>query len=620
MMINKIIKGSLNSLLVVIIMLLSFNAIAQKSGYLQVNGKIRKDNKPEVGVTIEINAIGLPSQTVSSKDNGAFNFNMTLQKNYTLKFVKSGLVTKVIEFSTIVPADQSDIIYQKEFNIDLFSDVAGVSQDKSMNKPVAKFAYNPTYEDFEYDQSYSKQIQSEQDVARKIAEDQNKLLERARLDSLNKAWNDSLAKVKTRQAELMAQKAEQDRINAEKEKLKQDSITRANAAASAASAFAAKEKSRQDSLTQAKAKSDALAEAREKAKQDSLSKASTEQARQKELADIRLKAQQDSTLAANERKSKSDAIAKERADAEAKLKADADLKAAAKAKQDSLIQADAAEKAKKDALALAKEQEKARVKFQADSTDRANLLKAQADKDAALAKTKADDQAKADLAQKAKDAEQKKINDQVKLKAQQDSTLRADAAKQKEDADAKLKAQADAKAKVGADRLKAVADSKAKQDSLTAAYQAAKDKDDANRLKAAADAKAKQDSITAANQAARDKDEADRKAKVLAEIEAKKKALSQANAKQDDKATKPTTPNTNIPKIIDSDYKDGVTEETINENNRAIYRTVVKKDGAASNYQKIVYNWGGVFYFKNDNSITELTFQQELKNAKADNK
>ena len=29
-----------------------------------------------------------------------------------------------------------------------------------------------------------------------------------------------------------------------------------------------------------------------------------------------------------------------------------------------------------------------------------------------------------------------------------------------------------------------------------------------------------------------------------------------------------------------------------------IYRTVVKKDGITSNYQKIVYTWGGIFYFK----------------------
>jgi hypothetical protein len=39
--------------------------------------------------------------------------------------------------------------------------------------------------------------------------------------------------------------------------------------------------------------------------------------------------------------------------------------------------------------------------------------------------------------------------------------------------------------------------------------------------------------------------------------------------------------------------------------------------GTAYNYQKIVYNWGGVFYFKNELSMTEITFDQEIKNARA---
>ena len=75
-----------------------------------------------------------------------------------------------------------------------------------------------------------------------------------------------------------------------------------------------------------------------------------------------------------------------------------------------------------------------------------------------------------------------------------------------------------------------------------------------------------------------------------------------------------------IPKIRDSDYKEGVTDETVNETNRVIYRTVVKKDGNAFNYQKIAYTWGGVFYFKNDNSITQILFEQELKNARSEMK
>jgi hypothetical protein len=74
---------------------------------------------------------------------------------------------------------------------------------------------------------------------------------------------------------------------------------------------------------------------------------------------------------------------------------------------------------------------------------------------------------------------------------------------------------------------------------------------------------------------------------------------------------------TAVPKILSSDYKEGITEETVKESNRTIQRVVVKMDGSATNYQKIVYNWGGIFYFKNEGSITQSTFEQDIKNAKA---
>jgi hypothetical protein len=105
---------------------------------------------------------------------------------------------------------------------------------------------------------------------------------------------------------------------------------------------------------------------------------------------------------------------------------------------------------------------------------------------------------------------------------------------------------------------------------------------------------------------------------VLADIEAQKKLLGKSNQTEEKTAKqqpKPAAPA--IPKIRDSDYLEGITEETVNENNRTIYRTVVKKEGTTFNYQKIVYNWGGIFYFKNEVSMTQLLFEQELKNSKA---
>lgn len=641
---NKLNKKQLKCYLILALFLTSLGSFAQKNGYLQINGKIRKDNKPEQGVSIQIAASGAQSQTVASKDNGGFTFNLDLQKSYTIKFIKAGLVTKVVEFNTTVPGDQLDIIYQKEFNIDLFPDIVGVSQDKAMSKAVAKFSYNATYEDFEYDQNYSKQILGEQEAVRKVAEDVNKQQERARLDSLNKAWNDSLVKAKAREAELLAKRSEQDKTNAEREKAKQDSIVRANASAQAAAISAAREKNRQDSLNLANSKAQSLAEAQEKERQDALAKAKLDEARQKELAAAADKRRQDSISQAGVDKARADAIAKDKAAADAKIKAAADALAAEKARVDAISKAEVAArqrqkaisdstekanidakrteelariklKADKDAKALAENKASERSKFVADSTSRAQALKDKQQKDALAAKAESDKlraenelkarekqkqdsiqkqrdlqlaeaKAKVEAATKIKEDEEKRKAEIAKEKARKDSSNAAALAQQKADADAKLKAAADAKASA-----------------------------DAEKQRLAAKTKAHQDSIYLANAAAREKEDADRQSKAYAEIEAKKKMLGKSSAVTEDKQVTPKTV-APIPKIIDSDYKEGITEETIKETNRTIYRTVVKKDGAANNYQKVAYNWGGVFYFKNDNVMTELSFKQEINNFK----
>jgi membrane protein involved in colicin uptake len=146
------------------------------------------------------------------------------------------------------------------------------------------------------------------------------------------------------------------------------------------------------------------------------------------------------------------------------------------------------------------------------------------------------------------------------------------------------------------------------------ADQEAKVKAEEDRKKQALAEKARQDSLTAATKALKDKEEADRKAKITADIQAQKDALAKANTYEKTSANK--APTTAVPKIVASDYQEGITDEKITEVNRSIQRTVVKKDGVTTNYQKITYNWGGVFYFKNESSITQTTFDTELSQAK----
>ena len=302
---------------------------------VELKGKIKRDNKPLGGVTIQVTGNGITPQTITSKENGGFTIVLDLQKSYSVTFIKSGLVSKLIEFNTKVPADAADILYQFDFKIDLFDDLAGVSNSNAMLKPVARVAYNPTYENFMDDENYTRQVRNEQENARKTAEEILRKQEKIRLDSLNKLWSDSLAKAKSRDSQSLADKAQLERLRLEKEKARRDSIDKVNSLAQET----AKEKARLDAEAKLKQKQDAelaaslAAKARQKAIDDSTQKAQTEA---KALADIKAKEEKDRLDAEAKLFEKQGLDAEQAASIAAKEKAQADAKAlaAAKAKEE----------------------------------------------------------------------------------------------------------------------------------------------------------------------------------------------------------------------------------------------------------------------------------------------
>jgi hypothetical protein len=61
-------------------------------------------------------------------------------------------------------------------------------------------------------------------------------------------------------------------------------------------------------------------------------------------------------------------------------------------------------------------------------------------------------------------------------------------------------------------------------------------------------------------------------------------------------------------------YPLGVTEETIIGTGVVILqRVVVKESNDVYVYQKKMFSWGGISYFRDTKSITESTFEQETK-------
>ena len=60
-------------------------------------------------------------------------------------------------------------------------------------------------------------------------------------------------------------------------------------------------------------------------------------------------------------------------------------------------------------------------------------------------------------------------------------------------------------------------------------------------------------------------------------------------------------------------YEEGITWEEIKEPKRTITRAIVVHGEQADEFKKIRYNWGGIYYFKNGQSITQGLFQQGTK-------
>ena len=270
---------------------------------------------------------------------------------------------------------------------------------------------------------------------------------------------------------------------------------------------------------------------------------------------------------------KADADTKAKADAEAKKKADADAKA----------KADAGAKTKSDADAKAKADADAKAKADAEAKK-----KADADADA-KAKADAEAKKKADADAKAKADAKTKSDADAKAKADTDAKAKADAeAKKKADADAKTDAEAKGKAKntirgdIGGSEVK---------------YKAAIVRGD-NSMKF----KQYPDAAAAYTEALTYKPN---------DAYATNK-LAQAQKNLQPVATNTVTTQKNVNPLT-LKYPQGITEETVAEKGGVVIKRILVKGDDAWVYKKKVFNWGGVQFYKDDETITESIWESETR-------
>jgi hypothetical protein len=239
-------------------------------------------------------------------------------------------------------------------------------------------------------------------------------------------------------------------------------------------------------------------------------------------------------------------------------------------------------KAKNDAKAQAEAEAAARKKAEEDAKNKLkNDAKSKAEAEAeAKRKLAADEEAKRKAADEAK-----RLAEEEAKRAANESAAEA-AARKKAEAEAKKAAEEEAKAKA-----------KAEADAIAAAK---RDADEAAKAKAAAEAEAEMKKREEAKLKA--EEEAKARAEAKAQEMAQRKAEAEAKRLAAEEAKKIYV------KKIEYDTEEGA--------NYIITKTIITntKDEKIV-YKKIIYNWGGLYYKKDEADITQESFITDLKNV-----
>ena len=551
---------------------------------LNFEGTISDEKSRIIGATIVVSQGPKEFLKTTSDAVGSYAFSLPLGAQYLVTISKDGYISKKYSVNTLgVPPEKALNKFPNiQASLSLIKPLDGVDYSL-LKQPLNKYYYNPEKDNFEYDKAYLDQMLLGLEAikeAEKVVKNAEKEKEGNYLSAI-KIADKAYAKREWQSAISAYQSAAAIKPN---EVYPKDQIAIINKVIAEEQAKAKADKEQADKI----AKEKAAAEAAAKAKAD------------KELADklAKEKAAIDAAAKAKSEKELADKLAKEKVAAEAAAKVKAEKDAADKLAKEK-ADADAKIKAEKESAdKLAKE------KVAADAAAKAKMEKEAADK---LAKDKSDAEAKIKTEREAADKIAKeKAAAEAKIKAEKEASDKL--VREKADADAKVKAAADAAAKAKLE--KEIADKLAKEKEL--ADKKAKEKIDAQN----------QIIETRFNEIIK---KADDSFNLKDYLRAKKTYEEALIIKGGNEYAKSRL--VECEKLINSDlnqgnervkellskYKPGVTEEVIPSNSVVIYKRIVVKDKMAWVYEKKVFSWGGVSYFRDGSPIAMSVYEEETK-------
>ncbi len=145
-----------NKLALILVLIFLSGVLCYGQDVYYVNGKVFVEDNETNDITVSLidNSLSINLPVTSSS---SFSAKLKWDKKYHFKFMKSGYVTKIIEFSTFIPNGHTHKIEPYSLNVKLFPVFEGVDR-VFFKKPVAKVYFDSDINDFTDDRDYALQV------------------------------------------------------------------------------------------------------------------------------------------------------------------------------------------------------------------------------------------------------------------------------------------------------------------------------------------------------------------------------------------------------------------------------------------------------------------------------
>jgi len=151
-------KGKSKLLVISILILVSLIDVTNTLGKtLRIFGYVRTEGSAIENVKVTFSRVSNSKElfTCFTSKRGLFEYTASFQDEILITFSKDNYVTKKIIMSTVMPSDRLlDYIFPYRFDVELLKQLGGVSL-VFFEKEVARIAYSPKIDDFDYDTDYA---------------------------------------------------------------------------------------------------------------------------------------------------------------------------------------------------------------------------------------------------------------------------------------------------------------------------------------------------------------------------------------------------------------------------------------------------------------------------------